>query len=239
MFMWTFVHDYSLVCVHIYKALVSAHRRQSWTLQPIAHSTAEYEWTVGVLHRSSQPRGQVGADIQATLSQGISLILGLSSSQRKGLLFTYMYSFKWFEFCARHSLAVCKYYGTQLWLRFILQVMRTLMFAGSVGEASVGSQSSSDTRGHTQGRSPMFAGSVSESWPTNYILVTGELLQPPHASALRGASEEVCDLLQSPRVWGETPQVVQGPRHQFRDPCSIPDWGTSSHMLQLRHSTAE
>lgn len=126
MFMWTFVHDYSLVCVHIYKALVSAHRRQSWTLQPIAHSTAEYEWTVGVLHRSSQPRGQVGADIQATLSQAISLISGLSSSQRKGLLFTYMYSFKWFEFCARHSLAVCKYYGTQLWLRFILQVMRTL-----------------------------------------------------------------------------------------------------------------
>lgn len=60
----------------------------------IAHSTAEYEWTVGVLHRSSQPRGQVGADIQATLSQAISLVLGLSSSQRKDLLFTYVYSFK-------------------------------------------------------------------------------------------------------------------------------------------------
>lgn len=34
----------------------------------IAHSIAEYEWAIGVLHGSSQPRGQVGADIQATLS---------------------------------------------------------------------------------------------------------------------------------------------------------------------------
>ena len=45
----------------------------------IAHSIAEYEWAVGVLHRSSQPRGQVGADVQAThtFSQAISLVLGL------------------------------------------------------------------------------------------------------------------------------------------------------------------
>ena len=34
---------------------------------------------------------------------------------------------------------------------------------GSVGKASVGSQVSSHTRGHTQGRSPMFEGNVSES----------------------------------------------------------------------------
>lgn len=126
MFMWTFIHDYSLLCVLIYKALVSAHRRQSWTLQPIAHSTAEYEWTGAVLHRSSQPSGQAGADIQATLSQAISLVSGLSSSQRKGLLFTYMYSFKWSEFCARHSLAVCRYQGTQLSLQLTLQVTRKL-----------------------------------------------------------------------------------------------------------------
>ena len=39
---------------------------------------------------------------------------------------------------------------------------RSPMFAGSVGKASVGSLSSSDTRGHTRGRSLMFVGSVGE-----------------------------------------------------------------------------
>ena len=40
---------------------------------------------------------------------------------------------------------------------------RSTMFAESLAEASIRSPSSSDTRGHTRGRTPMFARSVSES----------------------------------------------------------------------------
>lgn len=84
----------ALLCVCIYIKLLYQLTEDQDGYSRIAHSPEEYEWTVGVLHRSSQPRGQVGADIQATLSQAISLVLGLSSSQRKDLLFTYVYFFK-------------------------------------------------------------------------------------------------------------------------------------------------
>lgn len=85
----------ALLCVCIYiKLLYQLTEDKAGLYSHIAHSPEECEWTVDVLHRSSQPRGQVGADIQATLSQAISLVLGLSSSQRKDLLFTYVYFFK-------------------------------------------------------------------------------------------------------------------------------------------------
>ena len=52
------------------------------------------------------------------------------------------------------------------------------MFAGSVGEALHASHISSHTRGHTQGRRPMFAGGLSESLAVSCISIAIGSLRP-------------------------------------------------------------
>lgn len=58
----------------------------------IAHSIAEYEWAVGVLHRSSSQGDKWVLTFRPHCQPSHFPVIGTVSSQRKGL-FTYMYYF--------------------------------------------------------------------------------------------------------------------------------------------------